>query len=312
MWDPKTSGIDNEAMQRFIEEQIYSLPGTECHREVFSILLTGSRALGMHTPTSDVDVDVVCPESVYESVHRASLAAGIVKAELSFFCIVPNEDGTSYFGKELGNSHFSITPLETVGRQLREYEDVPLWIWTNAKAVVDPNGQFQRLVDGFTGYPPNVLIRKIKYHWLLSWYWAIETYPHHHSSEDELLAAATSLINATNELLKFFFLVEGKPFPYAEKLMRFAPLTKLGSQFCPHLQRIVDLATGREQPQSDPWDRLDSAFAMLASSDVSPAARQIQEACAEAMLDAGVNAKWVEADFDNIDELLLGHLGPPP
>jgi hypothetical protein len=30
------------------------------------------------------------------------------------------------------------------------------------------------------------------------------------------------------------------------------------------------------------------------------------------MIAAGVDAKWVEADYDNIDELLTGKLGPVP
>ena len=41
--DLSGTGIDPAALERFIEEQIYALPGTDRHREQFSILLTGSR-----------------------------------------------------------------------------------------------------------------------------------------------------------------------------------------------------------------------------------------------------------------------------
>ncbi len=38
----------------------------------------------------------------------------------------------------------------------------------------------------------------------------------------------------------------------------------------------------------------------------------LEKAGYEAMIAAGVEPQWVEADFDNIDDLLLGRLGPPP
>jgi hypothetical protein len=42
-----------------------------------------------------------------------------------------------------------------------------------------------------------------------------------------LLAAASPVTAAPNDLLRVFFLVEGKPFPYAEKLMHFSSMTAL-------------------------------------------------------------------------------------
>lgn len=38
----------------------------------------------------------------------------------------------------------------------------------------------------------------------------------------------------------------------------------------------------------------------------------LTQACAGAMIDAGVEAAWVKADFANIDELFAGELGPVP
>ncbi|MHB9130869.1 MAG: hypothetical protein ACYDBB_07225 [Armatimonadota bacterium] len=67
------TGIDATALQRYIEEQIYTLPGTDRQREEFTILLTGSRSMVLHSPQSDVDLDVLCPLEVYASVHRAVL-----------------------------------------------------------------------------------------------------------------------------------------------------------------------------------------------------------------------------------------------
>ena len=304
-WDPIASGIEPEAMSRFIEEQIYSLPGTDSHREQFSILLTGSRAVGTHNSKSDVDIDVVCPLSMYEPVHRASLKEGIVKGPNAFFRIVGDEYRARYFGVSLGNPHFSITSLETMQERLRAYDDVALWIWTNAKVITDPGEQFGRVVASFDGYPRDVLIRKIKYRFLMSDYWAIDVYPHNHASTEDLLAAASAIVNCANEFLRFFFLVEGRPFPYAEKLMHLGVKTQLGATFAPTLKQAVELVVGSTKPELGPWERLDQAFSLLMCGE-------LEQACHEAMVAAGVDPLWAEADFDNIEELLNGSLGPVP
>ena len=310
MWNVQDSGIDPDALRKFIDEQIYTLPGTDAHRDVFSILLTGSRACGAHKPNSDVDLDVLCPQSVYDSVHRASLEAGLVNSRSSFFR--QQADWRRYFGADW-IPHFKINTLESVQRQFQEHDDVALWIWTNARIITDPNGQFQRVRDGFQGYPRNVLVRKLKYRWLLCWHWAINVYPLHHSSDDELLPAALSFYNATSELLKVFFLVEGRPFPYAEKLSGLAGLTKLGQELGPVVQRYLDIAAGNAEPDLSPWQRLDRAISLFHDdNDKNPDCQHVDAACFKAMVACGMDADWLENDYENMDELLLGKLGPPP
>ena len=158
-----------------------------------------------------------------------------------------------------------------------------------------------------------MLHEKIKYRWMMSSYWAIECYPHSHNEDRvALLAAATGILNAVNELLRFFFLVEGKPFPYAEKLMTYARNTNQGRRFCPLLERIIGLDVGTEEQTHTTWARLARAFEMFCCSDKSNEAAELQDAGAQAMIDAGVDPQWVKADFQNLEELLSGELGPPP
>lgn len=306
------TGIDPAALQRYLEEQIYTLPGTTRHRDEFSILLTGSRAIGAFQPGSDVDLDVVCPRPTYESVHRESLKVGIITAARSFFCPLAGEDWHRYFGRQMGCPHFSLTPLEEVERHLREFNDVQLWIWTNAKIITDPQTQFARSISNFKGYPNDVLIKKIKYRSLMAEHAGIDIYPLHHTSDEDLVAAANSISNMVSELLRLFFLVEGKPFPYAEKLMFYAKETKLGKEFCPLLQQIINLVVGKDSAEKEAWPRLDKALEMLLGEDKSEEARALAAAWAKAMLAAGVEPQWVEADYENIDELLSGELGPVP
>jgi len=306
------TGIDKDALQRYIEEQIYTLPGTDRHRGVFTVLLTGSRAVGTHAPTSDVDIDVLCPQSICDSVRRACFEAGIISSVDSFWCSLKGDNWDRYFGEKMGRPHFSLNSLETVERQFAQYEDVPLWIWTNARIITDPGEQFQRVRDRFHGYPKDVLVRKIKYRWLLSGYWAVDGYPGNHAGDDEFLAAASSVLYSFQELLKMCFLVEGRPFPYPEKLMQEAETTDLGKELGPVIRRSVNLAVGKAEPDLDPWERLDRAIEPVRHQDPGTEGERLWNACARAMVAAGVDEKWVEADWENIHELLSGSLGPPP
>lgn len=308
MWDIEGTGIDRGDLERLIEEQIYTLPGTDHHREEFSIVLTGSRAMGTHAQESDVDLDVLCPRDTFEAVHRACLEKGLISTPNSFFGCLPEDAAQSYFGKERGYQYYSFLPLEDIERQFREYDDVAIWVWTNTRIITDPSGRFQRLRDSFRGYPSDVLIRKTKYYWLLAWYWAIEVYPHHHTDDRQLLPAGTAVLNTVNTLLKFFFIAEGRPFPYDEQLIQMAGETELGRRFVPELRKAVDLVIGNSEPDLCPWERLDKAFDLVACEEDGG----FYEACVQAMTAAGVEQTWIEADFNNIHELLCGNLGPTP
>ena len=296
----------------YVAEQIFTLPGVARPRDEFSIVLTGSRATGTCTAGSDVDLVVVCARDVYESVQQAALADGRIAAPSVSFHVLRDDDWQRYYGPNAGRPHFSITPADEMERHFREHDDVYLWIWSHAVVLHDPGRRFECVRDRFTGYPPDVLVRKIQYRWMLAAYWIIDVYPHHASCDGELLPAATAVLQSINELYRFFFLVEGKPFPYPEKLPRFVCDTRLGKAFVPLLTQAVDLVVGHEWPDRSAWDRLSEASRLICDSDSSPAWRRLEQAAYEAMRAAGVDPAWVEADYDNIEELLLGKLGPMP
>ena len=66
------------------------------------------------------------------------------------------------------------------------------------------------------------------------------------------------------------------------------------------------------------WDicvsfpHMKDAYWMAVDYGVVAESERLENACARAMIAAGVDAQWVEADYANIDELLLGDLGPAP
>lgn len=306
------TGIAEDAFWRYVREQIYTLPGVQRPEDAFTVLLTGSRAVGAQTPRSDVDIDVICAEPVFHSVHAAAFASGLIRSSSSFYLVAPETEWEQYFGANRGRPHISVTSIEEVKRQFRDFEDVPLWIWTRAKIAHDPGHRFHDIVQTFRGYPHDVLVRRIKYRALLAWYWDVDVFPHHERSDDRLLAASTAVLNSINEFLRLFFFVEGSPFPYTEQLWALSRTTRLGHQFGGMFKKAVDLVTGNASPEMSAWDRICAAHTMLCCSDLSEECRRLDEAVDKAMLAAGVEPEWVAAGYSNIDELTLGSLGPPP
>lgn len=309
------TGIDPGALEKYIQECICTLPGVRHHDLAFSIVLTGSRAAGTYGPHSDVDLEVLCTEDVYQRVIRESVKAGIIRAPGDLFGL-RDEDWGKYFGKDRGRPHFSLVSLGTLRQQLARHEDVLLWIYRHARVLTDPGGQFKTLMEQIGAYPRDVLIRKIKHRWLMAGYWEVECFPHHQgrheNQKDDFLAAATAVVNAANELLRLCFLVEEKPFPYTEKLLAHARHTALGRDICPILERSIALAVGADGGELSAWKRLDLAGDMLMTSDTNEDCRRLETACAKAMIAAGVDEDWVNADYANIEELLSGQLGPLP
>ncbi|WDV44205.1 hypothetical protein PV797_11775 [Clostridiaceae bacterium M8S5] len=277
------------------------------------MLLTGSRALGTYSCNSDVDIDIICSREIFDNIQRAMYQKKLTPNTSQAFYQLPTEGWDRYFGKEVSQPHFSITPIDVIEDQFKNYNDVAIWIWINAVIVIDPLKQFKSIVENFKGYTDDVLFRKVKYRYLLSLYWLIDGYPHHHKNkEEELFTASLSILNGINEMYRLFFLLDGKPYPYAEKLPIYASSTKLGKKFKAFFDKAINMTLGNGYEDITIWDRLDKVIEILLYEDKSKEARELSEACDNELLSLGINTDWVELGYDNIDELLHGKLGPTP
>ena len=78
------------------------------------------------------------------------------------------------------------------------------------------------------------------------------------------------------------------------------------------LERVVDLVIGKAERQLTPDERIDLAYHYLGCEDGGEESQRLEEHCARAMIEAGVDPRWVKADYGNLDELLSGSLGPAP
>jgi len=305
-------GLKWDDLERYIIEQIYTLPGIDNHEEELSVLLTGSRAINAYSKNSDVDLDVICSKETFEKIQKEMYRKGLTPNINQAFYYLPEKGWEKYFGDDVGRPHFTITSLDVIENQISNYEDVPTWIWTNAVVINDPNDQFKDIVGKFKGYPHEILEKKIKYRYLLASYWLIDGYPHHHKKDEDIFPAMLSILNGIHELYRFFYIVEGKPYPYSEKLSLYVIETKLGSKFKLFIDRIINMVVGIGCERENAWERLDRAIELLLYGDVSPESVEFFDACDEAMIMAGIEEGWVKSGYDNIDELLSGKLGPLP
>lgn len=229
------------------------------------------------------------------------------------FYYLPVDGWEKYFGEEVGQPHFSITPLDVIETQINQYEDIPIWIWTNAMIIKDPRNQVQNIINNFKGYPTEVLKNKIKYRYLLSSYWLIDGYPHNHQKrQEEVFMASLGILNGIHELYRLFYLIEGKPYPYSEKLALYIGTTKLGERFHEFLKKNINMVLGYGYEEIDIWERFDKVIESMLYGDISSEARELAEECDKAMIESGIDEDWVNSGYDNIDELLHGKLGPTP
>lgn len=306
-------GVKVEALEKFIEEQIYTLPGIEDHKNKLTVVLTGSRAIGTYSEESDVDIDVICSNEDFYKIQNEMVKLGRTSSVNQSFYNFLEEDFERYFGEGIDRPHFSITPIDTIKRQIENYEDIPLWIWTSCLILKDPNNQFKNIVDNFKGYPKDILIKKIKHRYLLSCYWLIDGYPQHHNRKEDMLMASLSILNGIHELYRLFYLLDGKPYPYSEKLALYVENTKLGKLFKGFLEDIIDLVMGNSNYKDiEVWNRLDNAIERMLYGDVSKEAEYLADECDKALIEAGIDETWVQDGYDNVDELLQGFLGPTP
>lgn len=306
-------GVDWNDLWRYIDEQIFTLPGITNHKEKLTVLLTGSRALGTYSYNSDVDIDIICTRETFENIQHAMYQKKLTPNTRQAFYQLPTDGWDKYFGKEVSQPHFSITPIDVIEKQFKNYDDVGIWIWTNAVIINDPLKQFKTIIENFKGYTDDVLFKKVKYRYLLSLYWLIDGYPHHHKDKDEeLFSASLSILNGIYEMYRLFFLLDGKPYPYAEKLPIYVSSTKLGKQFKAFLDKAINMTLGNGYENIPIWDRMDNVIEILLYGDRSREARELSEACDNALLSLGIDAEWVDSGYDNIDELLHGCLGPTP
>ncbi len=291
--------ITIESIKRFVFNEILVMPELSEYKNYLNVYLTGSRASGGYSDKSDIDLDILCPQDIYEKIQERFFRSGKTHSIKASFYTLTDIDYQSYFG-DIGNPHFSISPQEKILSKLREFDEVQMWIWSNAKIIINNGSIFN---EEFFIFPKNILIEKLKKYYMDFLYNIIDVYPSHEDSNEMKHIAVYSIYNSLINLYRFSFLAEGKPFPYTEKLVTHIKTTKFFKELADVFQGIYSLLENISG--ADTWDKLERCRGMLCYDDKYESAAKLSDLMDKAMLENGCEAEWVAAGYDNIDDYLL-------
>lgn len=293
--------ISIESIKEFVINEIFVMPEISEYVKYLNVYLTGSRAIGGYSDKSDIDLDIICTQNIFDKIQENLFCSGKTHSIKASYYSLNNIDYRAYFG-DIESPHFSISPQEKILVKLKNFDEVHMWIWSNAKIIID-NGISSILEKSLFYFPQDILIAKLKKYYMNFLYNIIDTYPSHDNSNDMKHIASYSIYNALINLYRFSFLAEKRPFPYTEKLITQVKTTNIYKECAGIFHEIYSLLENISG--EDAWDRLEKCRGMLCYDDVYESSSKISELMDNALLELGCEAEWVSAGYDNIDDYLL-------
>jgi hypothetical protein len=293
--------ITMATIKEFVLNEIFVMPELSAYKDNLNVYLTGSRATGGYSDKSDIDLDILCPQDIYGKIQENFFRSGKTSSVKASFYNLDDVDWRAYFG-DIGEPHFSISPQEKILAKLKKYDEVTMWIWGNAKLLVD-NGVSSIFTQDLFVFPQDILIEKLKKYYMDYLYHIIDGYPSHDDSNDMKHIAVYSIYSALLSIYRFAYLAEKRPFPYTEKLVTHVKTTGLYKEFADTFQEIYRLleSIGGE----DAWKKIEKCRGMLCYDDVYECSDALGKYMDAVLLKAGCDAEWVEAGYENINDYLL-------
>ena len=295
-----------ETIKEFVINEIFVMLELSGYKDKLNVYLTGSRAAGGYTDKSDIDLDILCPQDIYDKIQENFLKSGKTPSIKASFYHLNDIDYRAYFG-DIGNPHFSITPQEKILAKLKNFDEVHMWIWSSAKLLID-NGISSVFNDSLFVFPKDILIEKLKKYYMDFMYYIIDAYPNSDTSNDMKHIAVYSIYSALLSIYRFSFLAEKRPFPYTEKLVTHVKTTQLYAAFANVFQEIYELLENING--EDAWEKIEKCRGMLCYGDVYECSEELEEFMDGIMLESGCDKEWIDAGYDNINDYLLSPFSP--
>lgn len=293
--------IKMTTINEFILNEIFVIPELSEYKDMLNVFLTGSRASGGHTDKSDIDLDIICTQDIYAKIQENFFRNGKTKSIKASFYSLADIDYRAYFG-DIGTLHFSITQQEKILTKLMNFDEVHMWIWSNAKLIID-NGISSVFNEKLFNFPQDILVDKLKRYYMDYHYYIIDAYPNNDTSNYMKHVAVYSIYSALLSIYRFSFLAEKQPFPYTEKLVTHIKTTKLYKEFSDVFKEIYGLLENISG--EDAWGKIEKCRGMLCYDDVYECSDRLREFMDKALLEAGCEKEWVDAGYDNINDYLL-------
>ena len=279
--------------REYAQEIVLCHPTLKGVREKVGLVLAGSRAVGYHVPSSDYDFLALCDRDTYTDIARL---AGADPEATRIDLAVDKEQIKQRFGVDVD---IAVYESARVARALGEYRDVVLWIWTNAKVLFDPTNCVQALQESVTGYPRDVLERKLKAHYLMDFHLSVHGITYRYESQN-VFSVVHALACKIAEFSRSCCLLDGKPFPYEKWLLRACQETTTGARLSPFLLRALGNVT---HLGDDLVERSELVRQAVYALDT--------EACDildEALVSWGLDKAWVDNAYDCLGDVLFKQL----
>jgi len=291
--------ISTTTIQKFVHDQLFTIPELGEHTNDLSVYLTGSRDAGVFSDKQNVDFEIICTQSIFDEIQKNLLASGKTDSLLASFYDFENAGYEEYF-ECTTLPHFSVSPYERILEKLQRYDEVQMWMWKKARLIVD-NGM--TIHEELFSFPQDVLIERLKKYYMEFNLSIIDAYPSIDDSDEMKHIAAYSIYNALINLYRFCFLAEKQPFPFTDSLVIHVKGTKMYAA-CESIFNEIYSLLGNLNGK-DAWERLEKCRGMLCYDNIYPSSRKISEYMDNALLDAGCEKEWVDAGYNNIADYIL-------
>jgi hypothetical protein len=277
-------GTDNkmEQLKRFIKERLFQYPELAECQDNLSIVLAGSRAIGYCTPVSDYDLLGLCDGPTYARVlKRTGRDSSVAGIDIS----VARDEAKQLLDREVD---VAIYEVDRIQRAFHEYNDVVLWIWTNAKVITDPCHIVSELQASFQGYPKEILEKKLKQHFLRDLHLSVHGLTYIPESQN-LFAVLNTMTSKISEMCKICCLLEGKPFPYEKWLLRASAETRIGKRLISIFEQVLTTLSRLNNDLMGNWAEVRTAI-----DAIDTEACDIIEA---ALVSWGIDRSWLEHSY---------------
>jgi hypothetical protein len=269
-------------LRYFIHEKLLQLPQLAGCQNRLAIALAGSRSVGYHTSSSDYDLLGFCDASTYARLLRNT---GYEPSVAGIDISVDRKEAEQMLGREVD---FAVYEADRIKDAFQEFNDVVLWIWTNAQAIVDPYHAVSELQASFDSYPRDVLEQKLKQHFLQDFHLSVHGLTYHPESQN-IFAVLNTMTSKIGEYCKMCCLLDGKPFPYEKWLLRACADTQLGTHLVPIFERVLTTLSCLQNDLPGQWPGVREAINAMDTD-----ACDVLE---DALVSWGINKTWLDRSY---------------